>query len=351
MDGRFWNRVKLSPQYIKLTHWEFWPFYILYIPVFFYFIWLALKARSLLFFTASNPGVDTGGMFGESKWSVLQKVPPSLIPKTILVKPGAPFTHTLKRLENAGIKFPLIAKPDIGERGFLVEKIDDAASLEKYLSKFKVDFLLQEYVDYDHEYNVLYYKKPGEQKGKITSVTIKRYLSVTGDGGSTVRELMKMEMHAFLQVERFKKEKPHLMNYVPANGEMVRVEPIGNHVRGATFFDGRNMADERMTAAFDSIANQISGMNIFRFDVKCEKQEDVKSGKVKIVELNGSGGEPTHIYETGYPLWRAWGDLLHQWKIIDEVSRMNHGNGIPYMPLTEGVAKFRAYLNYKRQVG
>jgi hypothetical protein len=84
--------------------------------------------------------------------------------------------------------------------------------------------------------------------------------------------------------------------------------------------------------------------------VKCEKPEDVKIGKVKIVELNGAGGEPTHIYETGYPLFRACGDLLHQWKIIDEVSRLNHRSGVPYMPLAEGVAKFRAYLNYKKRL-
>lgn len=290
-------------------------------------------------------------MFGESKWSVLQKVPPSLIPKTILIRAETPISQVLQSLETAGIQFPLIAKPDIGERGFLVEKMDDAASLEEYLSKFKVDFLLQDYVDYDHEYNILYYKKPGEQKGAITSVTVKRYLSVTGDGKSSVLELMSREMHAVLQVERFKKEKPQLMKFVPPDGEVVRVEPIGNHVRGATFFDGRNMADETMTSAFDNIASRISGMNIFRFDVKCKKPEDVKTGNVKIVELNGAGGEPTHIYETGYPLLRACGDLLRQWKIIDEVSRINHRNGIPYMPLAEGVAKLRAYLDYKKKLG
>ncbi len=348
--SNFLKRGKLSLFFIKLTNWEFWPFYIVYIPVYFYFLWLALKSRSLFFFSASNPGVDTGGLYGESKWDVLQKVPAYLIPKTILIKAGTPPQQISEMTKRAGITFPLIAKPDIGERGFLVEKIDDAPSLEIYLSRFRIDFLLQEYIDYDYEYNILFYKMPGESKGEISSVTTKKYMSVTGDGKSTVLELMEKDFHAVMQVERFKREKEQLMNAIPAAGETLRIEPIGNHARGAAFFDGRKMIDGRMTDAFDKIAAQIPDMNIFRFDVKCKNPEDLKAGLIKIVELNGAGGEPTHIYETGYPLLRAWGDLLRLWSIIYKVSKINHRNGIPFMSFNEGVVKFKAYASYKNKL-
>ncbi|HXH18538.1 MAG TPA: hypothetical protein VNJ07_05595 [Chitinophagales bacterium] len=350
MSGKSPADNKLSPFLIKLTHWEFWPFYIVYIPVYFYFLWLAVKARSLFFFSASNPGVETGGLFGESKWNVLQKVSPELIPKTVLIKSETPIAVTLERLRHAGIGFPLIAKPDIGERGFLVEKIEDARSLEGYLSRFKIDFLLQEYVDDAFEYNILFYKMPGEANGCISSVTIKQYMSVTGDGKSSVLELMQRDYHAVMQVERFKKEKRKVLEMIPARGETLKIEPIGNHARGATFFDGRKLIDKRMTDTFNAISKRIPDMNIFRFDVKCKAPDDLKTGLFKIVELNGAGGEPTHIYETGYSLFRAWKDLLHQWNIIYTVSRLNHKSGVKYMSFKEGIGGLKNYLAYKSRL-
>lgn len=271
------------------------------------------------------------------------------MPRTILITAGTAQKEVDERLRQAGITFPLIAKPDIGERGFLVEKIDDSKSLEKYLTRFNIDFLLQEYLDSEYEYNVLFYRMPGEDTGRITSVTIKSYLSVTGDGTSTVEELMMRDMHAVMQLERFKKEKPQLMRHIPAQGEKLRVEPIGNHARGATFFDGRNMVDAQMLETFNNIAKKIPGMFIFRFDAKCTTPQGLKTGDtLKFVEVNGAGGEPTHIYETGYSLVRAWGDLLRQWSIIYAVSKANHQNGVPYMSLREGIRKLQAYRNYKK---
>ena len=344
-------RNKLSLFFFKLTHWEHWPFYIVYIPVYFYFLWLAMKARSLTFFSASNPGVDTGGIYGESKWSVLKMVPEQFIPKTVFIKAGTPQQATLSALHEAAITFPLIAKPDIGERGFLVEKIDDIATLEKHLARYPVDFLLQEYLDYEHEYNVLFYRLPGEETGKITSVTIKKYMTITGNGKATVEELMRNDTHYALQVERFQKEKAALLKHVPANGEALRIEPIGNHVRGTKFYDGRNLVNQQMLNTFSAIARSISGMYIFRFDAKCKTPDGLATGAVlKFVEVNGAGGEPTHIYETGYPLFKAWGDLLHQWSVIYRVSEINRKKGIAPMSLREGISKLRAYSDYKKKL-
>lgn len=345
------RRIKRSPFYTRLTYWEHWPASVLYVPVYFYFVWLAIKSRSLLFFTASNPGIDTGGVYGESKMSVLQKTPKQFIPKTILIKPGTTRYAIEEKLKEADITFPLIAKPDIGERGFLVEKLDDMNALIAHLSQYPVDFLLQEYLDCEHEFNVLYYRYPGEEKGRITSITVKKYMTITGDGTSTVQQLMEQNVHFNLQVERFKKEKPTLLREVPPKGVTVRVEPIGNHARGTTFYDGRKMVDEQMLATFNNIAKQIPDIFIFRFDAKCKTPDGLKTGEcLKFVEVNGAGGEPTHIYETGYSLIRAWGDLMSQWRTIYEVSRINNKNGIPYMSFKEGVAKLKAYNKYKEKL-
>ncbi|MGC3942925.1 MAG: hypothetical protein QM762_00040 [Chryseolinea sp.] len=69
------DQVIRSNFFIKLKSWEYWPFGIVQFPLFIYFAWLSLRARSIVFFSASNPGITMGGMFGESKYDVIRKVP------------------------------------------------------------------------------------------------------------------------------------------------------------------------------------------------------------------------------------------------------------------------------------
>ena len=116
---------------IKLKNWEYWPFSVLYFPVFFYFGWLALKARSVFFFTASNPSIDFGGMFGEKKSDIFDLIPERFIPVTRLVKKG---DINQAKTDARHIGYPLIAKPDVGERGIWVSKIDSEGAANKICS-------------------------------------------------------------------------------------------------------------------------------------------------------------------------------------------------------------------------
>ena len=86
--------------------------------------------------------------------------------------------------------YPLIAKPDIGERGFLVEKLTSEKDLLAYLAQTKVNFLIQEFINLPLEISVLYYRMPSASKGHITSFCIKETLKVQGDGASTIEQLM-----------------------------------------------------------------------------------------------------------------------------------------------------------------
>jgi hypothetical protein len=52
--------------------------------------------------------------------------------------------------------------------------------------------------------------------------------------------------------------------------------------------------------------------------------------------LNGSASEPAHIYAPGFPLLKAYKVVFHHWRILFEISRMNHQNGVPYMSFKTG---------------
>ena len=53
--------------YHKLRNWEYWPVYLVYAPVFFYWIWMMIKFRSVSFYKYANPGIKNGGFYGDSK--------------------------------------------------------------------------------------------------------------------------------------------------------------------------------------------------------------------------------------------------------------------------------------------
>ena len=115
---------------------------MVYIPVYIYWLWLSFKARSFFFFTASNPGIEYGGMLGESKIKILKTLPDELIPKTILIDKSLSFQDLLILIKKNDVKYPVILKPDIGERGWMVEKINSLEELKEYFTQNKVDYLL-----------------------------------------------------------------------------------------------------------------------------------------------------------------------------------------------------------------
>src|SRR5688572_32911425 len=97
----FVKDIARSNFFIRLKNWEYWPFGIIQFPVIIYFLWLALKARSLVFFSAANPGIIMGGMFGESKYEVLKKVPAQYIPVTILADPTSGLDSILRQMQHS----------------------------------------------------------------------------------------------------------------------------------------------------------------------------------------------------------------------------------------------------------
>ena len=343
------GRLRRQPFLIKLQSWEYWPYQLIYIPIYFYWLWLSLRARSLFFFSLANPAIPLGGLMGESKFAILQLFPEELIPKTVLIRSATPLASVLLQIEAKGISFPLIAKPDIGERGFLVEKIATPQQLLEYIFAHRVDIIVQEYIDFPEEISVLYYRFPEQAQGHITSVTLKEFLQVRGDGHSTLQQLILDYPRALLQWERLSREYCDRMQEVIPAGEVLILVPIGNHSRGATFLNGNHLIDEALVAAFDQISHRVEGIYFGRFDLRCKNIGSLRRGEdFCILELNGVKAEPTHIYEPGYSIWKAYSFLFRQWKIIYQLSRANRRRGYEFMTLREVVETIMGFHRYRR---
>lgn len=333
---------------IRLVNWEFWPWQIIYFPVMLFWLWLSIKARSLFFFAAVNPGIESGGLLVESKSAILDLLADDLKPKTRLMEYPISFEEVIEKLKAGSIRFPVIVKPDHGERGRRVEKIEDREELRTYIKTVREDFIIQEYIDLPLETGIFYYRYPGQEQGTISSLVIKELLHVTGDGSSTVETLMEKDPRARLQIKRVRKRHPGLMNRVPDKGEKIELVPIGNHRRGATFLNGNHLIDEALTEVVDEFARKIEGFFYGRFDIRCAGMEELKKGKtIKILELNGAKSEPAHIYDPGFSLAEAYKVLFTHWRIIYRIARENHKRGVKYPSWNEGWAMWKKFRYYK----
>lgn len=315
---------------------EYWPWKVVYFPVFIKYLGYSLLERNPFYFYAVNPGIETGGLLIESKYNILQKIPKKYLPKTQLVDISK-ITLT---------KFPVIIKPEFGERGVSVEKITCKEDFERYKKNNSQErnYMIQEFIDLPVEVGVFYYVDPKTNKGTISSITIKKFLSVEGDGKSSIEELMEKQVRHSQQIERLAQNID--LKRVPQKGEQVLLEPIGNHNRGTTFLDGNHLITPQLIKVFDELSSQIEGFYYGRFDIKAESFEALEQGEFKILELNGAKSEPTHIYHPNYSMRKAYQSLFSHWRAMHRIARANKKSGHTYPSISQGIKDYKKYKKY-----
>jgi hypothetical protein len=340
------KKILRSPFCIRLSHWEYWPFHVVYALVYPYWLWLCIKTRSFFFFSVANPSIKNGGFLMESKNDIYSLIPEKFYPKTLFFKLGTCEYEVLKKIQEKKFQFPLVGKPDIGMRGMAVKKLKDNYELLEYIQKSKVDYLIQEFVSYEMEAGIFYYRFPNEKKGNISGIVYKEFLTVEGDGVSTILQLLQEEKRFILQIDELKKQNAEQLSFILPKGVKKVLVPYGNHSRGAKFIDASQLIDEKLIDAIDEVCNQISGFYYGRLDIRFNSWEKLNEGKnFSIIELNGAGSEPTHIYDPAHSIFFAWKEIIRHWNILYRISKQNR-NKSPYMNFNSGIKMFRENFAY-----
>jgi len=265
---------------------------------------------------------------------------------------GTDFQTLSRQLQNRALNFPLIAKPDIGERGTEVSLLRSAEELAAYCRRTKVDFLVQDYIPYEMEAGIFYVRIPGESAGRITGIVGKEFLAVTGDGRSTVRQLLMQEPRSRLQLDALADQYGHFLDIQLADGIRQTLVPYGNHCRGAKFIDRSDMISDQLVLAIDNICKRIPDFYFGRLDLKFANWEDLLQEKnFSIIEVNGAGSEPTHIYDPGHSLWFAWKEIVRHWRLLYRVSLANaERRNIPLMNTRDGLRMLTAHSRYLKMI-
>ena len=80
-------------------------------------------------------------------------------------------------------------------------------------------------------------------------------------------------------------------------------------------------------------------------DVKVPTEEisELKEGKnFSIIELNGAGSEPTHIYDPKHSIWFAWQEITRHLNYLYQISKKNRLSGFRALTTIEGIRMLQA---------
>jgi hypothetical protein len=315
----------------RWSQWEFWPTWAAYAPVVPWIAWLACHHGGLQSITAANPGLADGGLVGESKFDILRVLPLEVTVPTALIAPG-PADERLRATLAFGSTleqpFPLILKPDVGQRGVGVRRLGDRRSLAEYLARAPYALVAQPWHPGPFEAGIFYARLPDEDRGRILSITDKVFPVVVGDGRRTLRQLILQHPRYAIQRAVFLARHAARLDEVIPDGERCALGVIGNHSQGTLFRDGSHLITVELERAIDEIARQIPEFHIGRFDVRYGDPAAFARGEgFRILELNGVTAEPTDIYDPSRPIASAYRALFEQWRLIFVIGAANRRRG------------------------
>jgi len=330
----WWLRMRRSH---PVSFFEFWPAWLFYAPVALQWLALGVRYGSPLLLTAANPRIVTGGLCGESKSSILDQVEGEarqwLARYTRLVTdadPGRDATAAEAALAAAGLAYPLVGKPDIGCNGTGVRLLRERQELVRFLAAYPrgAGVILQEFIPYEGEAGLFYVRHPGAPAGKVTSLTLKSAPVVIGDGRSTLEHLVRNDPRAGLVPHLYLPRLAGRLNEVPPTGMPVRLVFVGNHCKGSNFQNGTNEITPALTKTIDAIAQAIPDFHFGRIDVRFASLAELRRGRgFRVIEINGSGSEATHIWDPNTSLADAYRAQFFHYHAAFMIGRANRARG------------------------
>jgi len=292
-----------------------------------------------------NPALSFGGMLDDRKSDIYKMIPDEYLPKTLTINAMSP--DVLHQIEAQKLNYPMIVKPDVGYKGFMVRRVESQNELSLLLQKYgDRDVLIQEFLTEPREFALLFYYMPNSRKFGVSSFVEKVLPYVTGDGSSTLCELIEKEGSAFLDKEYVLEKKKAELEHVIAKGEKVIIDHIGNYARGSKFYSRNSEIDGMMVTSAERFFNNLKGINFGRIDMKADSIEAVRQGHFKVLEINGAKAEPLHMYEPTLPWPQVWSAISDHWSILNQIVKEQLQNNFE---LPSNKAGIDAAYSLKRQ--
>ena len=265
----------------------------------------------------ANPALPLGGLPFSPKDKIQDNFK-NVLPYTV-VQLKREYPSRIKQGLDFGAEFgfPFIAKPNGGHRGVDIHLVENQQDLEELFRNQTWDYMLQEYCPYQNEFGVFYCRMPGDAEGSIVSLTQKIIPTITGDGKSSVDELIELSNAVNKKAVR-KAMAPHL-GEIPSAGKTIQTLVGASHSRGCVFRDAAALKTKELSRSINDICT-IVGFYFGRLDVRARSVGDFQKGLFEIIEINGATSEMIHIYDSRISLLDGLKILKYQWSLLFEIA-------------------------------
>ena len=282
-------------------------------------------------------------MLDERKSDIYRLVPQVYLPHTLLFQDSS--SEIIEQIEEK-FEYPVILKPNIGYKGFLVKKVDSRVQLERALVYFSnKEFLVQEFLSEPKEYSVMYFYVDQNNYG-ISSLVEKHLPKVTGDGSSSVRSLIENKDNPFLKKKWIIEKNSRILDVVLKKGEELTIDHVGNYSRGSKFENLNHSINDTLIESIHNFFQKVSGMNFCRLDVKAQSFHALQNGEFKLLEINGAKSEPLHIYDTSVSFLKIVYAVHLHWTTLFKIVKKNI-KAAKFPSSREGI---RSYYSLKKLV-
>ncbi|CAG4906338.1 unnamed protein product [Acidocella sp. C78] len=322
-----------------VSFFEFWPGFIFYAPVALFWLFQSIRHRSVTLPALTNPRIEAGGICGESKNDILDLCGPEarrwIAPYVGITTPahhGGDLAMAEAAMRQAGLAYPVVAKPDMSCNGAGVRLVENDAALAAYLAEFPraTRLQIQALVPHEGEAGLFYIRDPGAARGRITSITLKYAPVVIGDGRSRIRDLIGVDARLNAVADLLLAKLGAGAARIPEAGERVRLVFVGNHCRGSTFKDGRHLITPELTDRIDRIARDIPDFHFGRFDLRYTSANALRRGEgFSIIEVNGAGSEATHIWDPQTTIREAYRAQFFHYGAAFRIGAAMRAQGVP----------------------
>lgn len=343
LDARIVGRFEQLPKWLNL------------IPMVVQWLWLGLRYRSVTLPSAANPRITAGGLVGEGKLEYFRIMGPLARAATaehvgVRVEASTTSSEVITALHDAGLQFPVVAKPDLGWCGYGVRKLVDQRALQAYLQHYPYGqvLVLQRYLPEEGEAGLFYVRHRDAEVGTLIGMLLRHYPRVVGNGRDTVANLLASDP----RLKRATSGALHQGDYdplhVPHAGEKIRLSTIASTRVGGLYEDATAAVTSALSARVDAIAKNMQDFHVGRFDVRYTTLHALLQGQFTIMEVNGAGSEAVHAWDPKYTIAQVYGIVFAKQRLLFDIAAANRRAGHRPIGLR---ALIRLHLEQQRLMG
>ena len=337
----------------EVSYFEFWPMWLMYLPVAIQWLVLAIRNGSLTLPLIANPNIPVAGMVGVGKSKILAQAKghcaDAILPWIRHDKSAEPLRRqvalVLATAADKNIVYPFVCKPDLGCRGSGVKRVSNDAQLHDYLYAYPTGtgIIVQKLARWEPEAGVFYTRMPGAASGKINSLALKYSPYVVGDGNSTLRELIECDSRASQLRHLYHERHKVSLDTVIQRGSKLRLVFSISHCRGAIFRNGAQYITPQLSERINELMLELPEFYYGRLDIKFRDTDSLMRGEdIEIIEINAASSESLHIWDRNATLLDAIRALLWQYRTLFRIGRANRARGFKPPAIREVLRRWKA---------